>query len=118
MYFLNPHTSKRRCRYPGASRLNSLQRNHPSTQGVKNVVALHWEAGVETCRGLTDPSQPEALTQLAVNIVFQSPHADLSPFLRSRPQVLGTDVSPDDALSVARFYEGQHELGKAGRFYR
>ena len=33
-------------------------------------------------------------------------------------KVLGTDVSPDDALSVARFYEGQHELGKAGRFYR
>ena len=32
--------------------------------------------------------------------------------------MLGTDVSPDDALSVARFYEGQHELGKAGRFYR
>lgn len=34
------------------------------------------------------------------------------------PQVLGTDVSPDDALSVARFYEGKHELGKAGKFYR
>lgn len=33
-------------------------------------------------------------------------------------KVLGTDVSPDDALSVARFYEQQHELGKAGKFYR
>ncbi|CAN0224902.1 unnamed protein product, partial [Hapterophycus canaliculatus] len=32
-------------------------------------------------------------------------------------KVLGTDVSPEDALSVARFYEGQHELGKAGKFY-
>lgn len=33
-------------------------------------------------------------------------------------KVLGTDASPDDALSVARFYEQQHELGKAGKFYR
>ena len=46
---------------------------------------------------------------------------NLLPILRrfsDSRKVLGTDVSPDVALSVARFYEGQHELGKAGRFYR
>eukprot|EP00903_Cladosiphon_okamuranus_P008272 g7961.t1 len=40
-------------------------------------------------------------------------HAQMDTFTK----VLGTDVSPDDALSVARFYEQQHELGKAGKFY-
>ena len=40
------------------------------------------------------------------------------PCGENRKKVLGTNVSPDDALSVARFYEQQHELGKAGKFYR
>lgn len=40
------------------------------------------------------------------------------PCDENRKKVLGTNVSPDDALSVARFYEQQHELGKAGKFYR
>lgn len=39
-------------------------------------------------------------------------------FLFRATQALGSDVSPENALSVARFYEGQHELGNAGRFYR
>ncbi|CAM9696622.1 unnamed protein product [Ectocarpus sp. 12 AP-2014] len=40
-------------------------------------------------------------------------HARMDIFTK----VLGNDVSPDDALSVARFYEGKQELGKAGKFY-
>lgn len=31
--------------------------------------------------------------------------------------VLGDNISPDDAHNVAQYYEGVHELGKAGRFY-
>lgn len=49
---------------------------------------------------------------------FNMPYPPLPILAVKTKKVLGTDVSPDDALSVARFYEQQHELGKAGKFYR
>ncbi|CAM9233510.1 unnamed protein product [Chrysoparadoxa australica] len=32
-------------------------------------------------------------------------------------QVLGEGIGPDQALNVARYYEAQHEMSKAGNFY-